>query len=369
MKTLLFTTEFPPFSGGIANYYGHLANYWPLNEKLIILDNNQGELISGHGFFTWRPAFGVLKRKVAKSQIDYILVGQILPLGTVAWWRSFFQPFKYAVFLHGMDLSFALRFWRKKILAGLILRRADKIICANSYVAEKTKEFYPFSADKIAVVNPGVPAGAPPVSLADLEELQNSYNLHDKIVLFSLGRLVKRKGVDRTIQALAQIKEPLASRLVYFIAGAGRDEEYLRHLVPAKLSSKIIFLGELSEKEKWAWLKQSDIFVMPARNINGDFEGFGIVYLEANLSGKPVIAGRSGGVSDAVINDYNGLLVDSEDPLNIKDALIKLAENPELRRKLGEQGRERAIKEFNWEKQSAKLVNIITNNKEPGSTL
>ncbi|MFA5184576.1 MAG: glycosyltransferase family 4 protein [Patescibacteria group bacterium] len=360
MKTLLFTLEFPPFKGGIANYYGNLASHWPLAERLVILNNNRGELLRGRDFFAWRPAISLLRRKIKKNQIDYVLVGQILPLGTVAWLLSWFQSFKYGVFLHGLDLSSALKSGRKKWLAGLILGRADKIICANSYVARQTEELYPAAKNKIAVVNPGVPGGAPIVSPNELLELEMSYDLSGKTVLFSLGRLIRRKGFDQTIKALDQLPPALADNLVYFLAGRGPQEEYLRRLVPARLANKIIFLGELTETEKWIWLKKCDIFIMPARDIHGDFEGFGIVYLEANLSGKPVIAGRAGGVSDAVIDAYNGLVVDPEDPVEIGAAITSLAAGPELRRRLGEQGRIRAIREFNWEKQSAKLVDLIT---------
>ena len=66
MKTLLFTNEFPPFKGGIANYYGQLVNYWPIDQELLILDNNKSELIKSGGFFAWQPAIGALKRKIKK---------------------------------------------------------------------------------------------------------------------------------------------------------------------------------------------------------------------------------------------------------------------------------------------------------------
>jgi phosphatidylinositol alpha-1,6-mannosyltransferase len=359
MKTLLFTLEFPPFRGGVANYYGNLVNYWPIGEDLIVLDNNEGKLNRGRSFLSWRWALGALKRKVAKNKIDYVLVGQILPLGTVAWFTSLFQPLKYAVFLHGMDWTLAHKTWKKQLLTRLILQRADKIICANGYVADQVGMIYPDFKNKIALVNPGIASGAPYVNPEDLAELQSSYGLAGKIILFSLGRLVRRKGVDLTIKALEQIPEPLINNLIYFIGGTGQEEEYLHKLVPARLAQQIIFLGELTEKEKWLWLKRADIFIMPARNISGDFEGFGIVYLEANLCQKPVIAGNFGGVRDAVVDNYNGLLVDPEKVDSIAHAIIKLAENPELRQQLGQQGQARAIAEFNWEKQIAKILEII----------
>ncbi len=359
MKTLLFTLEYPPFHGGVANYYGNLAKYWPIEEKLVVINNNQGELLAARGLFPWWRSIFVLNRRLAQGKIDYLLVGHILPLGTAAYIVSFFKPIKYTIFLHGMDLASALKTGRKRILSKLILKRADKIVCANSYVQERLLEFFPELEGKTGVFNPGIEGGVPDTDANDLSDIKNNYHLEGKTVLLSLGRLVKRKGVDRTIEALVQIPKEKSSNLVYFIAGAGPREEYLKKLVPASDYEKIIFLGELTDSEKWAWLKLCDIFIMPSRDISGDFEGFGIVYLEANLCGKAVIAGNSGGVRDAVVDEVTGLLVDPEKNDTIGQAIMRLAGDPALRDKLGQQGKERALKEFNWEKQALKIWQFI----------
>jgi len=125
------------------------------------------------------------------------------------------------------------------------------------------------------------------------------------------------------------------------------------------LVDKIIIIINADDLEKNNWLNLCDIFIMPSKNINGDFEGFGIVYLEANMAGKPVIASQSGGVGDAVVNGVNGLLVDQENIDKIADAIIKLVEDENLRKKLGESGRNRALKDFNWQRQAKKIFNIL----------
>lgn len=359
MKTLLFTLEYPPFFGGVANYYGNLAKYWPVNEKLLVLDNNRGELIKGRRFLSWLPAVPTLARKLRMSQIDYLLVGQVLPLGTVAWLVSLMRPIKYAVFFHGMDLALALRTGRKRLITKLILKRAHQIICANSYVRDRLLEFMDGIAAKIVIVNPGIESGVPTVDEKDLNALRMSHNLEGKKILFTLGRLVKRKGVDRTIASLIALPEEITKDLVYVIAGTGPREEYLKSLVPLRFARKIIFLGAVTETEKWAWFKLCDIFVMPSRDISGDFEGFGIVYLEAGLFAKPVIAGNSGGVKDAVSHEETGLLVDPENIENLQLAIMRLLTDPELRQRLGENGQRRALKDFNWEKQSQKILAAI----------
>ncbi|MFA6194301.1 MAG: glycosyltransferase family 4 protein [Patescibacteria group bacterium] len=365
MNILLTTIEFPPFKGGVANYYGHLASFWPKADNFSVLDNNNGELISGEFFWPWRRAFQAIKDRIKKDKIDYILVGQVLPLGTVIWDMSLFRPCKYAVFFHGMDLSYSLRRFHKRILTGLIIRRADKVICANSYVKSQIDRFYPSGSAKTIIANPGIPKNIPEPRTELMDHLKINYGLSQgsgQINLFTLGRLVKRKGIDKVIAALNGLPEELLDRLRYFVGGVGPEEEYLKAAVPAKLKDKVIFLGSLNEEEKWAWLSLCDVFIMPARDIKGDYEGFGIVYLEANLCGKPVIAGSAGGVNDAVKDGLNGLMVDPEDENSIGDAIIKLAADQDLREKLGRQGRERALNEFAWPALSEKLSRRIKEN-------
>jgi len=239
-----------------------------------------------------------------------------------------------------------------------ILKKAKKIICANSYVAALVKEWQPELAEKIIVINPGIDD----TSFNRLENttllLQEKYQTKDKITLLSLGRLVKRKGVDMVIRALATLDEPTKNKISYIVAGAGEADYYLKSLAVSE-GVPVIFTGEVSDLEKWSFLDLCDIFVMPAREVDGDFEGFGIVYLEANLYGKPVIAGRSGGVSDAVINQKTGLLVNPESISEIAAAIKYLVDNPQDRLKFGQFGRERVTQDFLWTSQIKKLYNNL----------
>jgi phosphatidylinositol alpha-1,6-mannosyltransferase len=358
MKTLLITLEYPPFRGGVANYYYNLAKFWPLEDKISILDNNNNSLFAP-GPLSWLKAWPAIKRYWDKGKFDYLLAGQILPIGTLCWLLSLVRPLRYGVFFHGMDLLFALRSPRKAWLARRIINRADKLICANSYVASLIENNFPNTDAKTVVVNPGIDPGAPYIKETDLQSLDNKYNLSGKMLLFSLCRLVKRKGVDNVFRALDSLKEVERQNIFYAIAGIGQDSRYLHDQLPESLREQVLFLGELSEAEKWLWLSRCDAFILPSRQIGDDFEGFGIVYLEANLYGKPVIAGRSGGVSDAVEDGVNGLLVDPENVEDIAAAIKRLNENPEFRRSLGEKGKNRAINEFNWEKQAARLASAI----------
>ncbi|MFH1412835.1 MAG: glycosyltransferase family 4 protein [bacterium] len=357
MKLLLFTLEYFPFHGGIAHYYSNMVKNYP--EHITVLHNNEKQLIKP-GLIKWLPAISKLWQTIKQEEINYVLVGHILPLGTATWILSYLLKFRYSVFLHGYDLSCALAHPRKAWLAKKILHKAHKIICANSYTGEKVKEIIDQKQlGKVKIVNPGI-AGRPIYNEQAISKLKDAYNLH-RIVLFSISRLIERKGFDKVIEAMPQIVAEV-SNLVYYIAGTGPDEEYLKNKVkelPNEIQNKIKFLKSLNEADKWTWMNACDIFIMPARSIGNDIEGFGIVYLEAALAGKPVIAGKSGGVSDAVVDNLTGLMVNPEDINDIAKAVIKLSKYEGLRQRLGDQGRQRAVNEFSWKKQAQKIYNIL----------
>lgn len=362
MKTLLFTLEYPPFKGGVANTYENIIKYWPEKENINVLNNNDGELICNKMlFWKWIPAIFKLKKNIKANNIDHVLVGHILPLGTAAYLVSKFVNIKYSVFLHGMDLAYAMKSPKKKWLAKKILNNSENIICFNNYVAGIAEKLLK-NKNKIKVVHPGIEQAAA-YDEELIASLKKKYNLYGKTKLLSLGRLVKRKGQDKVLESLPVVNGEIPN-LSYVIAGTGPDEAYLKTANYKAGNKNVIFLGKISDEEKWAWLNLCDIFVMPSRDIDGDFEGFGIVYLEANLSGKPVIAGRCGGVEDAVANGVNGILIINPGDVNeIAGAIVRLAKDKNLRDNLGERGRERAIREFNWEEQAEKIYNVIANNK------
>jgi phosphatidylinositol alpha-1,6-mannosyltransferase len=350
MRTLLITTDYLPNSGGVANYYSNLIKHWPANESIWVLHRNYR--CRAGKYFGWLM---LIIKNYFVHRINYIIVGQLLPLGIIAWFFKKTFKIKYAVFIHGMDFAYALKTPRKATLTKKILLGADKLIIGNDYTAGLVRDFLPAVTMKSVVVNPGVswPLG---ISSKEAVDLRKIFGLGKKIILFGLGRLVKRKGFDKVITALELLPKKIADNLVYVLAGDGEEMANLKILAGDK--QNIIFLGRLSEAEKWAWLKASDIFIMTSRNLAGDFEGFGIVYLEANLCGKQVIAGRSGGVAEAVVDNLNGLLVDPEDEIDIAAKIAELASHKVLREKLGEAGKRRAV-EFSWERQINKIYSSL----------
>jgi len=363
-KCLLFTLEFPPHKGGISKYYKNLAKYWP-NDGLSVLTEGRpcsedaDNIIRRRLLNPWmRPRWLPSLFHLYKLSTDrHIIVGQILPLGLAAYLLSKISKREYSVILHGLDFSLAIN---RRRMTAKILKRAAKVICANGYTASLVKAFDSSLAPKTVVVNPGI---EPQMirNPAKVNELKEKHGLKGKKIIFGLGRLVKRKGFDKAIEAMSLVVEK-DERAILVIAGAGPEEENLKKKIlslPDGKRDRIILVGPIEDEEYWAWLELCDIFIMASRNIAGDYEGFGIVYLEANLAGKPVIAGDSGGVRDAVLDNVNGLLVNPESQESIAQAMLDLLENERLCQELGSAGNRRVVETMSAKKQAEKFSKTL----------
>jgi len=154
---------------------------------------------------------------------------------------------------------------------------------------------------------------------------------HSDKILLSLSRLVKRKGHHIVIRALQIVKKEIPE-INYLIAGVG-DESYKNELnqlvTELGLEKNVSFLGYIDENQKVLIYNSCDVYIMNSLDTDetGDSEGFGITFLEANASGKPVIGTNVGGIPDAVENDVNGILVAPNNPQATADAIIRLFSN------------------------------------------
>jgi glycosyltransferase involved in cell wall biosynthesis len=144
------------------------------------------------------------------------------------------------------------------------------------------------------------------------KEIINKYNFElDDFILLTTGRLIKRKGVYWFIK---NVFTKLPKNIRYVIAGAGAEEIRITNLIQQKkLEERIVLAGKVSDADLITLYKGSDVFVMPNITVPNDVEGFGIVAIEASMSGLPVIASNVQGISDAVIDRSNGYLLREKD--------------------------------------------------------
>lgn len=357
MKILLSTLEYPPHNGGVANYYYNLKKYWPEADNFIVFDNNNNHLLFKRNLpLRWLKSLFSIYSYYKKKKADYLLIGQILPLGTTALILKKLFNIHYGVVIHGMDFSYAIKTKRKKYLTRKILRNASDIISANSYTKELILDFLPGLKDKVSVVNPGVEAEK--IDMQTVETLKHDYNLQDKVIIYSLGRLVKRKGFDNAIKAIGTLDKSIKEKLVYVISGSGEEEDNLKKEAKDK-DFKVIFTGTIDNTIKWSWLYLCDIFVMPSRNIKGDFEGFGIVFLESALCKSPAIGSLSGGIKDAIDDNNSGFLVEEDDVNALAEKIKVLVQDEKLRQEMGNYAYRRAKDNFNWSKQAKLFYKVL----------
>lgn len=364
MKTLLITLDYYPATGGVAEYYGHMVKFWPGETKLDVLDNQNSQLMHPKlPLLKWLPSLLTIYKKLKSDQYDHVIIGQILPLGIAVVWLSKILKFKFTVVLHGMDIALAIKTPRKQRQTRKILLAANKIVANTEYTASLAKNFMEGEINgKVFIVNPGIDSTEIiNFTTEEITEFKKKNGLENKFILLTIGRLVKRKGVDRIILALTSLNK-LLPKLTYVILGGGPDEAYLRGLANSTSSNfaqHIIFTGVLTGRDKWLWLAACDAFIMTARDDDGDVESFGIVYLEAGLYKKPVIASNVGGVVEAVVDGVTGIMVDQKNTDEIAEAISYLFSNPEICKKLGEQGRARAMEKFEWSVLTNNFYNII----------
>lgn len=364
MKILLATNDFPPKVGGIQTYCYELAkNLTSLGEEVTVL----APRVEGDLEFDKRQNFKTIRIKnklnlylaffsiLRKEKIERILVGHRANYARLASWANLLFKTPYVIIVYGGEILLSGR--KRSIKKGF--KRVRKVITISHFTKERLIEIG-ILEKKILVVHPGVD----PVKFnprLDPLPIKKKYNLEGKKVILTVSHLVKRKGHHNVLKALPQVSGKVLN-LIYLIVGKGKEEEMLKGVVrDLKLEERVVFAGEIKEKEIPLYYAACDIFIMPSYEIKdrGDVEGFGIVYLEANACGKPVIGGRSGGVTDAVIDGETGFLVD---PLNINqiaEALVKLLTDSELARKLGEEGRKRVERELNWQEMARKIKGII----------
>lgn len=171
------------------------------------------------------------------------------------------------------------------------------------------------------------------------------HRLADRFVFISVCRLLEKKGIDQALRAFALLLAQHPDSC-FLIVGAGPYGDALRALArELGISGAVVFTGQVADSELVEHYRLGDAFIMPNRELpNGDTEGFGLVFLEANACGLPVIAGRDGGSVDAVAHGENGLVVDGHSVADILAAMTLLREHNAAREALRQGGLARAAR-------------------------
>lgn len=358
MHILLPTLEYPPTEGGVARYLESFVRAIPEHNVRVLLPR-----LWRDAWPRWLPAVWQTIRMVRRDHPHLLVISHVLPFGYPALIVRKLFRIPYLVICHGLDLlapsdSRWKSWWMKKIL-----KSSASIVTNSNYTASLLSKYE---------IDPTVARVAYPTSrifstvdAARLQSLTDEFGIEGKMVLFSLGRLVARKGIDMAIRSFAEVARE-RSDVVYLIAGEGPDRDRLARIISEEdLTSCVHLLGFTSSADLAALYTLMDIFVLPTRESKADAEGFGTVFLEAGAFGKPVIAGAGGGVVEAVLHKRTGLVVNPYDLQEITRAMRVLLKDKSLREALGRAGQERVEKEFHTETFGAICLRAIMHATHP----
>jgi phosphatidylinositol alpha-1,6-mannosyltransferase len=272
--------------------------------------------------------------------------GRALPEGVGALAAKTLHGIPYLVWVHGEELATAASSRELTWLTRRVHQNAAMLLTSSN----NTKQLLAargVTPSKISVAHPGVDTDrfSPRVDGASIRQ---RYAPGGERLLLTVGRLQRRKGHDLTIDAIARLVEKQRN-VKYLIVGDGEERPALEQRVAKHgLSNHVMFAGIVPAGALPSYYAACDVFLMPNRIDAGDFEGFGIVFLEAAACGKPTIGGKSGGASEAVQDGETGMLVSGTDVDELAGAIDRLISSAELRSRFGGAGRERVLRQFTW---------------------
>ena len=378
-KIICITNDFGPRAGGIETFVMGLIERLPQG-SVTVYTSQQGDTSVYDQ--NWFDQFGVkvirdkskillptprvaraVKRLIAKERIEVVFFGAAAPLAVMAKGLRKSGAQKIVSLTHGHEVWWA-KLWPFKWAIRFIGNHVDHLTYLGDFTRTEISRSLSASAVSAMVkIAPGIDTDhfTPQSSGAELRE---SLGLANKKVIVCVGRLVHRKGQDSLISSLPQILQHHSDAHLLLI-GTGPYQKHLEDLAKKfSVQDSITFIGRIQYADLPRYISVGDIFAMPSRSrLAGlEVEGLGIVYLEASACGLPVIAGKSGGAPDAVLEGETGITVDGRDPAETARAVNTLFDDPIRAKEMGQRGREWIISNWRWDSWSAKFIELLKTN-------
>lgn len=397
---LIITSIFPPINGGSAVVYENLCRYAPKDSAFVLtcwrnyatgkkIENwkkqdekaqypiKRIELLrplsiqSKSRFHSlWLLMSYDLPQKVKilyqvsqfvrAHKINVICIGELVSgswLGVAC--RAFFGC-KVINYIHGEEVTTTTTYLLYGRNRKFYLNQADAIVAVSQFTYQALIRLMNTDPKKIHIIENGVDINRFIPGAKD-QNILNKHQLMGKKILLTVGRLVKRKGIDKTLYALPKIIETIPD-IHYLIVGTGEFRPQLNKIITElKLEQYVTFTDRIEDEDLVKYYQSCDLFLMPNRELaDNDTEGFGLVFLEANACEKAVIGGRAGGAVEAVQDNKTGLLVDGNKSDEISQAVITLLTDDKRRETMEKEGLKVAL-DAGWEKKSARFFELCKN--------
>lgn len=374
-RTLLITNDFPPRDGGIESYLRDFCTQIPA-ESLTVLASTR---VPGEETLLYDASlpYTVIRTRdrillplphvarqaaevIREQNIDVVWFGAAAPMGLLARACRAAGAQRIISTTHGHEVG-----WSMFPGARRVLREIGHSSDVVTYISRYTRNRF------AAAFGPGtaferLPSGVDidrfyPDRAAGTRIRERHGLAEDTPVIVCISRLVERKGQDKLIEAMPHIvaAHPDARLL---LVGVGPYRHRLVELAEkVGVADRVIFTGKVDFADLPAYYNSADVFAMPARTRGKglDVEGLGIVYLEAQACGVPVIAGDSGGAPETVIDGVTGVVVGGRDVGKLEVELVRLLGDRDAARKLGRAGREHVEAKWTWPAMGQRLRNIL----------
>jgi glycosyltransferase involved in cell wall biosynthesis len=352
MNILMMNYEYPPLGGGGGVFNKHLAEELTGSNNITIItsqfssehrheiinnievirvpvlarkNQNAASIISMLSYFpsSWWAGYQLLKKR-RFDIVHSMFAIPSAPSGLLLA-KKFHMP--HVLSLLGGDIydpSKSLSPHKTPLLhytVSKMLNDSDRVVALSSDIKVRATQHYNVSKE-IDVIHLGIPK---PIFT---KKTRNDLNFKpDDILLVTVGRLIPRKALQDLINVVKILDNP-AMKLI--VIGDGPEKTRLEKFAKSLgIREKILFQGHVSDNEKFQLINISDIYVSSSQH-----EGFGIVFLEAMMSGLPVVCYDNGGQSDFLIDQKTGFLVNQGDTKLLVKRLNELSENPNLRKQM-----------------------------------
>jgi phosphatidylinositol alpha-1,6-mannosyltransferase len=293
---------------------------------------------------------------VGRGKVDSVLAGDALVYALC-------QPvllardIPTATMIHGADITYPNPIYRMVVHPAL--RRA-RLVIANSQATADAAMAIGVRRERLSVVRLGVatPRSSPHSSEVAAISLRRDLHIgEDRVILVTLGRLVRRKGVT---WFLRNVVPRLPSNVTYLIAGDGPVAgEVLRTIDECGLGERVRYLGAVDDADRERLLRGADLFVQPNIPVPGDMEGFGLVLVEAAMRGTPTVASGIEGILDAVVDGRTGFLLPTGDADAWAERITSLASTPSELRAIGARFADEARALYGEEQMSRELLRLL----------
>ncbi len=352
MKILYITRKFPPTIGGMQTqsrqFYENISKR---NDVFLIAWGHSQFFLPFFIIYAFVRAAIILSTK----DVEIIQLGDFVlsPLGSLL--KTLFKK-PVLTISHGRDSVYTSPFYDHFILGSA--KKLDRVICVSRNNM-KTLASRGIPEDKLRVIPNGINLGDANINdlnreqSLDLIEKRFGINLREKNNILSVSRLVPKKGIREFVEDVLPSISKRVDNACFVIAGDGCEKERIYQAVNRlNLKDRVYLLGNVEHGSAIyrALFSVSNVFVMPNIRVSDDAEGFGVVALEAAVNKTPLVAYDVDGISEAVHDKENGILIKEKNAELFSDAVCGFLKDSVLRQNFTNRAREYVAKKFSWDR-------------------